>query len=192
MQYDIEKLIDILVLLAKNGQQLNKLRITKLLYFIDKFHIRKYGRFVLNDRYHGLPLGPIPSLTLNYINDFFKPKIRISGIKVEKNPLEGYFSAAKYRNYDVLKLKNKDINLNSLSESELEAVDRVIKKYGNYSTSSLVTISHNEKTWKETSKPKEIDFELFLHGLPEEEKEAIKKLREIDQENDCVNVILNK
>jgi len=191
MQYDIEKLIDILALLAKNKQRLDKLRISKLLYFIDKFHIRKYGRFVLNDRYHSLPLGPIPSLSLNYINDFFKPVIRISGIKVEKNPLEEYFFSAKYRNYDVLKLK-KDVNLNSLSDSELEAVDQVIKKYGNFATPRLINISHNDKTWKETSNPSEIKPKLFLEGLPEEQKDAMEKLMEIDQENDCVNAILNK
>lgn len=192
MQYDIEKLIDILILLVNNKQQLCKLRIAKLLYFIDKYHIRKYGRFVLNDRYYRLPLGPVPSLSLNYINDFFKPEIRISGMKVEKNPLEGYFSADKYRNNDVLKLKNKDVNLNSLSDSELEAVDQVIKKYGYFPTPGLINISHNDKTWKETSEPKEINPELFLDGLLEKEKEAIKKIWEIDQENDCVNVILNK
>ena len=191
MQYDIEKLIDILMLLVKNKQPLSKLRITKLLYFIDKYHIRKYGRFVLNDRYYRLPLGPVPSLSLNYINDFFKPEIRISGKKIGKNPLEGYFSATKYRNYDALSFK-KDINLNSLSDSELEAVDQVIKKYGNFPTAGLVNISHNDETWKETSEPSEIEPKLFLEGLPEEQKDAIEKLLEIDQENDCVNAILNK
>jgi len=191
MQYDIEKLIDMLILLYKNRQTLSKLRITKLLYFIDKYHIRKYGRFVLNDRYHRLPLGPVPSLSLNYIDDFFNPASRIFRKKVERNPLEGYFAATKYRKYDALSLK-KDVNLNSLSDSDLEAVDYVIKKYGNFATSRLVNISHNEKTWKETIESKEIDPELFLDGLPEEEKEAIKKLIEIDQENDCVNVALNK
>jgi len=191
MQYDIEKLIDILMLLVKNKQPLSKLRITKLLYFIDKYHIRKYGRFVLNDRYYRLPFGPVPFLSLIYINDFFKPEVRISGKKVGKNPLEEYFSATKYRKYDALSLK-KDVNLNSLSDSDLEAIEQVIKKYGNFATSRLVDISHNEKTWKETIEPKEIEPELFLDGLPEEEKEAIKKLIEIDQENDCVNVALNK
>ena len=105
--------------------------------------------------------------------------------------MEGYFSATKYRNYDALSFKN-DINLNSLSGSELEAVDQVIKKYRNFSTPALVNISHNDKTWKETSEPSEIDPKLFLEGLPEEQKDAIEKLIEINQENDCVNVILNK
>ena len=191
MQYDIEKLIDILVILAKNNQPLTKLRISKLLYFIDKNHLRKYGRFVLNDRYHRLPLGPIPSITLNYINDFFKPTVRIAGRKIGKNPLENYFSAAKWRNYDVLKLK-KDINFGSLSESEVEVVGYIIGKYGNVSTSTLVNISHNEKTWKETSEPNEIEPKLFLDGLQEEKKKAIENLMEIDYENDCTNTILNK
>ncbi len=192
MKYDIDKLIDILVLLAKNGQTLTKLRITKLLYFIDKYHLKKYGRFVLNDKYYRLQYGPIPSLTLNYINDFFSPIIRFSGKIIGRGPLHKYFSAAKHRNQDVLKVKKEDVNLNSLSGSELEAIEQIIKRYGNLSTPKLIDISHNDKTCKETPIPSEIEPKLFLEGLLEEQKDAIEKLMEIDQENDCMNAILNK
>lgn len=191
MQYDIEKLVDILVLLAKKGQTLTKLRTTKLLYFIDKYHLRKYGRFVLNDRYYRLQYGPIPSLSLNYINDFFSPDVTVSG-KVVKNPLRKFFSPAKFKGvYVKLKLE-KDVNFHSLSDSELKIIDWVIKKFGNLSTSTLINISHEDKTSKETPEPNEIEPELFLDGLRPEAKEAIKKLMEINRENDCVNIILNK
>lgn len=191
MQYDIEKLIDILILLVKNKQQLSKLRITKLLYFIDKYHLRKYGRFVLNDRYYRLQYGPIPSLTLNLINEFFSPEIRFSGKKIERNPLKKYFFATKYRNYDMLKLK-KEVNFNSLSDSELEIIDMVIQGFGKMPTSELVNISHKDKTWKEDSGSNEINPELFLDGLSGEKKEIIKKIMEIDLESDCMNAVLNK
>lgn len=194
MQYDIEKLIDILVIFTKRRQRLTKLRINKLLYFIDKFHLRKYGRFVLNDRYHRLNLGPIPSLTSDLLNEFFDPEFLFSGksIKKEKNKLKKYFSPGKYRGrYDTLALK-KDVNFNSLSNSEIEIIDMVIQKYGNYSTSNLVNISHKDATWIQTSEPKEIDYELFLEGLPEERKKIIRDMMEIDKENDRVNAALNK
>lgn len=192
MRYDIEKLIDILVILAKGSQELTKLRINKLLYFIDKYHLWKYGRFVLNDKYYRLPLGPIPSRTFNLIDNFFEPRIVFRGRKIDKNPLEEYFEASKNRSgYDTLKLK-KEVNFGSLSDSEIEIIDYVLKTYGRQSTGQLVNISHRERTWRDTVQPNEIDYELFLDGMPEDKKEMIKVLMKSDAESDFLNYCLNK
>lgn len=192
MQYDIEKLIDILVIFAKNEQELTKLRINKLLYFVDKCHLWKYGRFVLNDRYYRLPYGPIPSFTLNIINDFFLPEFRISGKRIGKSPLEDHFEPTKNRKgHDVLKLK-KEANFGSLSDSEIDIINYVLNKFGKRSITQLVNISHKDKTWKNTTEPNEIDYELFLDGLSEERKKMIRDMMEMDDENDKVNAVLNK
>lgn len=194
MQYDFEKLIDILVVFVKRGQELTELRINKLLYFIDRFHLRKYGRFVLNDRYFRLPFGPIPSFTYNIISEFFRPDFPIpkKHRNIEKDYMKEYFEPAKNRQgHDRLKLK-KEVNLGSLSDSEKETIDIVIQKYGKLTTSQLVNISHREKTCKETAAPNEIDYELFLEGLSEERKKIIKDMMEMDGENDIFTTELNK
>ncbi len=192
MRYDIEKLIDILVIFAKNSQELTKLRINKLLYFLDKIHIQKYGRLVLNDRYYRLEFGPIPSVSYNIINDFFMPEIKISGKKIINNRLKKYFIADKNQNgYDLLNLK-QEVNFNSLSESELEVLDEVLTNYGKKSTGDLVNLSHKDKTWTETEEPDEIDYSLFLEGLTGKRKKAMLQLMEIDKEYDLIAKALNR
>ena len=192
MKYDIEKLIDILVIFARRNQELTKLRINKLLYFIDKCHLQKYGRFVLNDRYYRLPLGPIPSLTLNIINDFFLPRFKISGKKIGTGRLAEFFEPDKdSKGYDILKLK-KEVNFGSLSESELDVINYVLDSYGKRATSTLVNISHRDRAWRSTTEPNEIDYDLFLDELPEEKKNLVRDLMKMDAENDLINAVLNK
>ena len=36
-------------------------RIVKLLYFADKLHLERYGRFITGDRYIAMEYGPVPS-----------------------------------------------------------------------------------------------------------------------------------
>lgn len=188
MSYDIEKLIDILTIFSKNHQDLTKLRITKLSYFIDKFHLQKYGNVVLNDRYYRLPKGPVPSLTLNLLNEFFDPESKyiVDDSKINKVYLSKYLEATgRYR----LKLK-KESNFGSLSQSELEIIEEVIKTYGLLKTEELVDESHKDATWLETEQPNEIDYCLFLDGMPEDKKKIIEDLLLIDKENDMFANIL--
>lgn len=190
MSYDIEKLIDILTIFSRNHLDLTKLRIAKLSYFIDKYHLQKYGSVILNDRYYRLPKGPIPSLTLNLLNEFFDPEWEyiVDDKKVNKIYLSEYLEATgRYR----LKLK-KESNFGSLSQSELEIIEEVIKTYGHLDTRELVEESHKDATWLETEEPNEIDYCLFLEGMPEDKKKIIEGLLLIDKENEIfANVLEN-
>ncbi|MCX6384722.1 MAG: Panacea domain-containing protein [Actinobacteria bacterium] len=182
MSYDIEKLIDILTIFSKNNQDLTKLRIVKLLYFIDKLHLQKYGRVVLNDRYYKLPKGPIPSLTLNLLNEFFDPEFAyaVKNHKIDKSKISHFLEATgSYR----LKIK-KESDFESLSKSELEIIDEVLKIYGLLDTDKIVDMSHKDATWLKTEEPKEIDYCLFLDGMSEDKKRIIEGLMSIDKENE--------
>jgi len=181
MSYDIEKLIDIFTILSQNKQELDKLRISKLLYFIDKEHLRKYGRVVLGDRYYRMDYGPAPGLTLDLLNELFDPEFDfyVKDKKINKNILSSYLEVVgPYR----LKLK-KTSNFDALSISEIEVIDKVLKELGLLKTGDLIELSHKDATWKKTKENKEIDYCLFLDGLPDDEKELIKGLIKIDTEN---------
>lgn len=39
---------------VKNGGHINKMRSIKLIYFADRFHLRKYGRPITNDEYFAM------------------------------------------------------------------------------------------------------------------------------------------
>ncbi|MCL5985142.1 MAG: Panacea domain-containing protein [Actinobacteria bacterium] len=186
MSYDVNKLVDILSLLAKSNQELTKLRINKLLYFIDKFHLRKYGRLVLDDKYIALQLGPVAEISNNILDDFISFEGNYKGY------LKECFNVGKNKKgYPELKIK-KECDLGLLSKSEKEIIVEVISKYGEFSTLKLVDISHQERAWKETIQPEEIDYKLLLDGIPDDKRELIEELIELDRENELLVAELNK
>ena len=181
MGYDIEKLIDIFTIFSQNKQDLDKLRIAKLLYFIDKTHLRKYGKVVLGDKYYRMNYGPVPSLTFDLLNELFDPEFGfyIKNKKIKKNILYTYLEViGSYQ----LKLK-KTSNFEALSISEIEVINEVLNELGSLKTGDLIDLSHEDATYKKTRENKEIDYCLFLEGLPADEKKLISGLLKIDAEN---------
>lgn len=189
MSYNLKKLIDILTILAKNKQELTKLRINKFLFFIDKYHLQKYGKLVLNDRYISLKLGPVAELTNNILSDFVESE---KLMPAESNMLAEYFSAGKsFRGYDLLKLK-KESDLKSLSKSEIDAIEEVLGKFKNIRTSELVDLTHKEEAWLKTEQTNEIDYKLFLADLPEDKREFLSEIIDIDEEHNAfMNILCN-
>jgi len=60
----LEKIVQVLNWLAcRNGGCIGKLRAMKLVFFADRYHLRKYGRMVTEDDYWAMRYGPVPSLT---------------------------------------------------------------------------------------------------------------------------------
>ncbi|CAD5970647.1 hypothetical protein PCC9214_03789 [Planktothrix tepida] len=56
----IESILYILELL-ENKVQPTIHRVSKFLYFADKEHLEKYGRFIFGDSYYAMKHGPVPS-----------------------------------------------------------------------------------------------------------------------------------
>lgn len=66
---NVKKIVTVLNYLASKIGPVDKLKVVKLLYFIDKRHFIQYGRFVTNDCYIKMPLGPVPSNVLDVIDN---------------------------------------------------------------------------------------------------------------------------
>jgi uncharacterized phage-associated protein len=52
-----------------NTHRINKLKLVKLVWAADRYHLRKYGRTVTDTEYFALPHGPVSSLTLDVIDN---------------------------------------------------------------------------------------------------------------------------
>lgn len=132
------KIIQVINYFARlSGNKINKLKLIKLIYFTDKYHLRKYGRTVTNDEYWAMKLGPVQSITKDLIDDsdFLPPK------------------ESEYRKNYLIKEGNniaslKDVNDDYLSESEIEAMNFVWKQYGKFTQNQLVGITHKNTEWK--------------------------------------------
>lgn len=165
---DIKKIITILNYLSINVPNLCKLKASKLLYFADKEHFIKYGRFITGDVYKRLKYGPIPSNILNIIN---RPE---SLPKEQYNYLDHNITFSNNSNRTIL---NKcDPEMDELSDSEIEILDRIINKFKFCSSMDLYKLSHKEYAWL-NSKPNEtLTPEKIAHGI---NKEQLKELLEI-------------
>ena len=51
-----------------DNHRMNKLKLVKLIWAADRYHLRKYGRTVTDSEYFALPHGPVSSLTLDVID----------------------------------------------------------------------------------------------------------------------------
>ncbi len=171
---DTFKVVSALGYLASNVPELTKLKACKMLFFADKEHLLKYGRFITQDIYHKLDLGPVPSFTLNLIN-------MPSEILTEEDQLHlnKYitFSDDKFR--VITCRKNPD--LEQLSDSEIEVLDQVIDKYGRFNAGELIEETHKEHFWNRTPMYQEIDFTNLIGT--DLDPAAVEALREIHKED---------
>lgn len=139
--FDYKKAVEILAwLLHKyNNGTASKIMLIKLLFFADKYHLRKYGRTVSGDDYKAMNYGPVASKTLNVAS-------------IDEDWLPPFACALAS---DVLELTNggknvkliKDIDHSSLSESDVEALNFSYDTFGKEKPFDLVEITHKYPEW---------------------------------------------
>lgn len=172
--------------MAAKVSDLTKLRAAKLLYFADKYHLTTYGRPIVGDCYIRMDHGPVPSQSLDLMNELISPLI-IRGVKrptldamqqyleVDSRGKQPRFQARKKPDYSVL------------SESDVEALDRSIALFGRASITSIWNAGHKERSWKETPPLQKIDYRLFFDESSAEQRELLALLEEDQAGEELLN-----
>lgn len=127
------------LLQKSEGHELNKLHLMKLIWATDRYHLRKFGRLVTGDSYFAMPKGPVASLTLDIINDD------------DFLPDEDLAYSRNYISLDTSNHKVKSLapsELDSLSQSDIEALDFAWSNFGSTPRFDLVDITHQYPEWK--------------------------------------------
>lgn len=118
--------------------ELNKMKALKLLFFADRYHLRKFGRPVSDCAYFAMKNGPVAS--------------EAKRIAEESNLLpaaaRGY--ARRYlRRKDNLRYGSvREVDHAVLSKSDVEALDFAWENFGHYSEFELVEITHQYPEWR--------------------------------------------
>ncbi len=165
---DAITIIESVYYLLKKLGRADKLKIVKLLYLADKYHLLKYGRTITNDDYYALPLGPVGSTLKDILdsdNNFFLAK-----------PVKEYFAELIQRegDYEYTPKKSQlEIEFDALSESDKEALDFIIEKFGNLTSFQLVEFTHTFPEWNQYK-------ELFDNNATKSERISIEDLLSID------------
>ena len=180
MNINLNKLKAIILYFSINTKYLGKVKLMKLIYFLDFMHLKNYGRPITYDNYVNLEHGPIPSTIKNLIDDAGEDigsSIFRDTIKVEKKARPTGNIMIKF----IPKRKFEDFDRKYFSESEFEILEAVTNKFKNSTSDQIEDASHKESPWKETeyldpipytlaakdvdSKVTEKEIELLLKSL---------------------------
>jgi len=126
----------IFYLLKISNQIKDKLSIIKLLFFADRYHLRKFGRLITDDTYYAMQKGPVPSAAKEILNCS------------ESDEIYDYFNQLICRK-DEYKFFCQDFDpeLDLLSESDKEALEFSIENFGHLAYYELVELTHKFPEW---------------------------------------------
>jgi uncharacterized phage-associated protein len=188
--FRVEKLVQALVFFSKAGiRDLTKLKAAKLLYFADKEHLVKHGRPILGDDYFCLDKGPVPSASLNIMNDALDAKHSEGKPGPDLSLIERFLKVSKkiWEHYPRF-VAIEDLDADVFSESEIRALEETVRNYGSKTAGELIDLTHKEKTWivpdldRRSGSNARIPYRLFFEDQPEDVKEVLK-LTEAEQED---------
>ncbi len=151
--FDEDVAIEVILYIAHRVFDPTFHRISKIMYFADKTHLERYGRFICGDNYVAMQHGSVPSFTYDIL------KVR----RFEHHPHPIYKkikSAFRVDEYTVTPLREADSDC--LSDSDIECLDEAIEKYGRMSFSELTQNSH-DAAWKAVDENDFIEIEHIVN-----------------------------
>ncbi|MBE0431787.1 MAG: SocA family protein [Dehalococcoidia bacterium] len=131
-RFDRTKAIEAILYLAHRISDSDIYGICKLLYLVDKTSLEKYGRFVFGESYSAMKEGATPSNAYDLLKE--AARAPVNGLSVEGN--------------QVVALREAD--LDCLSDSDIECLDRIIGIYGNTPNWQRAREAHDDayqKAW---------------------------------------------
>lgn len=179
MHFDYQKSTQVLNYFAlKSGGKINKMKVLKLIYFADRYHLRKYGRLITNDDYVAMKHGPVPSSTKDIAesNDFLDNEVRDYALKYIE-PINNL----------ILESINT-VDTNVLSTSDVEALQYVWEKFGKLNQFQLRDLTHKYPEWKiyEDSISDKSCIPMSLSDFIKDPEEDIDKCFELDNDDKAI------
>jgi len=160
MQFNKEKAINAILLIAYKLTRKDFHKIFKILYFADREHFVNYGRTITGDKYFAMNDGPVPS----NIYDIFK-SIRGDGYFKDDGYFSKYFAVSEW---DIL-VPLMQPDLDCLSKSDKTFLEKCIELYGDMTWDAIKEKSH-DYAWHSTTPNRQIRFEdIILEAGGDEE-----------------------
>jgi uncharacterized phage-associated protein len=178
-----EKLINAIIYFVKNTKNCRKMKLFKLLYFLDFIHFKQYGTTVTGLEYFAWPKGPVP---LKLYNDFsnedkkqvFKDYFKIYKETDEEDPEKYSFKIV---------LNNKNLDMSVFTPREKKILDDVAFIFKDSTASEMSEISHlKNEPWDKTIKLRGqnslIDYLLAIDKESPLTVEEVKERYQLEKE----------
>lgn len=141
--FDYKKTTQVINYFAeKEGGKIDKLKLIKLVWLVDRYHLRKYGRIITNDTYFAMQFGPVPSAVKDLLSS---NNIGEDGKEIEY--FKKFIKQADTFSKHSIKSREKT-DLKMLSKSEIKIIDLIHSVYGKYNNFELAEFSHHFPEWK--------------------------------------------
>ncbi len=132
--FDPQKAIDAILYVANRLKSANMYSVLKILYFADKQHLHRYGRFIFGDRYVAMRLGPVPSGAYDLIKI-----VRGESPLLQCPEVENAFTMDGYRVIPYV-----DADMDVFSDSDIECLDQAIEECRDLPFRELKERSHDQ------------------------------------------------
>lgn len=119
-------------------QPLNKMKALKLLFFADRYHLRKYGRPVSDCAYFAMKNGPVASEAKNIAEE----NIRLR--PAARSYARRFVRRKDAYHYDSIAAVDKSV----LSPTDVEALEFSWRTFGQYTQYELRDITHHYPEWR--------------------------------------------
>lgn len=153
-EFDEKVAVEAILYLAHQSQDPTFHHLSKLMYFADRLHLERYGRFICGDQYIAMKHGPVPSA----IYDMFKD-VREGLSYINFPAADEAFLVEDYR-----VTPRRVPNLEWLSESDIECLEDVISQYDAMSFGELTSLSH-DSAWYAADENEQISIESIVESF---------------------------
>lgn len=120
------------------GGSIHKLKALKLVYFADRYHLRRFGRPVIGDEYLAMQYGPVPSNTKDIaeMDDFLG--------QAERDYAKGFILPNEHHSYSSTGAVEEKV----FSQSDRDALAWAWKHFGRVARFDLAELTHAYPEWK--------------------------------------------
>lgn len=156
---EILKLKAVVLYVITKCNEIDYFHLFKILYFADKEHYARYGRRIICDTFCALPKGPVPSFLFDAV------KVATNQPTTNRNKNLNVISDALWSPdpsyYFILSAKEKP-DMEELSKSDIELLDKSINENRNTDIESLSNKSHDEAWTNAWNKQKAYPIDPIL------------------------------
>lgn len=154
----------------REGGKIDMMKVIKLIYFADRYHLRKYGRPVTNDGYWAMSYGPVGT-TVKDIASFSQ--------FLDNEELQYAVEYLTQGDSHFL-LSQKKFDDKVFSDSDLEALEFAYNNFGKFGQFDLAEMTHKYPEWikyksalesRETTREEMNYFDFFLNPVSISDKD---------------------
>jgi uncharacterized phage-associated protein len=135
---NLDKTIEVILWFSNKNPGITYHSLLKLLFYAEEYHLNKYGRPIIGDRYKAMDYGPVASMTYDFLKKNKKRK-EIAHL-IDDLPFDNTGKKEIF--------PKRECNSYFLSKSDIEALSYSFENYKDYNFNDNCDKTHDHPAWK--------------------------------------------